>query len=512
MLFGNIHTVHRLGLAMLFSILIPTGLCAQGTSQTPLENTSPAEVVRRMGLGWNLGNTMEACGDWIKGGMVRSFETAWGNPETTKEMIDKIKEAGFNSVRIPVAWSNMIGDDYTINSSLLDRVKEIVGYVLDNGMIAVVNIHWDGGWWSKFPTEYDKTMKRYTRIWSQIAGTFKNYPCSLIFESLNEEGCFSDVWNRWGKPAPEQKQKAYGILNNINQAFVDLVRKSGGLNAKRHLLIAGYATDIDLTVDPDFQMPKDPENHCIVSVHYYTPYTFAGLDHDESWGKARPTWGTKDDYAELDANMQKLKPRFLNQGIPVIVGEYGATLKTKEPESVLRYLLAVAAKVYGMGMCPMLWDAGAHFNRRTLQFNDPDLLEGFQKIMSGVKIDETATNEVPDVPAAFSSSIPEDILQQARKNADSREGTGYEKQFSSWVGENLAGYMRACTLETPQKEDFLIVLKIEKFGKVSGVYAGQDDPIAGCVARKLADEKCPRPPFTPYYELIDMRMKPSLPF
>ncbi len=91
---------------------------------------------------------------------------------------------------------------------------------------------------------------------------------------------------------PEQKQKAYGILNNINQAFVDLVRKSGGLNAKRHLLIAGYATDIDLTVDPDFVMPKDPVNHCIVSVHYYTPYTFAGLEKDESWGKMRTTWGT----------------------------------------------------------------------------------------------------------------------------------------------------------------------------------------------------------------------------
>ncbi len=257
-------------------------------------------------------------------------------------------------------------------------------------MIAVVNIHWDGGWWSKFPADYDHCMKRYTRFWSQIAGSFKDYPGTLIFESLNEEGCWNDVWNRYGSGTAEQKQKAYGILNDINQAFVDVVRKSGGLNAERHLLIAGYATDIELTVDPDFRMPKDPAGHSIVSVHYYTPYTFAGLEQDESWGKARSTWGTGADWAELNANMEKLKPRFLDQGIPVILGEYGATLKNKDPESVRKYILAVAGKAYGMGMCPMLWDPGSHFNRRMLQFDDPELLKGFRKIM-GMKRDEAGT-------------------------------------------------------------------------------------------------------------------------
>ncbi|HUO58993.1 MAG TPA: glycoside hydrolase family 5 protein [bacterium] len=356
---------------------------APAVDASGLEDLSSMEVVGKMGLGWNLGNTLEACGSWIKGPDIRSFETAWGNPETTKEMIDKIKADGFGSVRIPVAWSNMIEGDYTINWRLQERVKQVVDWVLADGMIAVVNIHWDGGWWSKFPVDYDNSMKRYTRMWSQIAGYFKDEPGSLIFESLNEEGSFNDVWNRWGGGTPEQKAKAYGILNNINQAFVDLVRKSGGLNAKRHLLIAGYATDIDLTVDPAFGMPKDPAGHCIVSVHYYTPFTFAGLEHDETWGKARPTWGTDADKAELEANMNKLKPRFLDQGIPVIVGEYGATLKTKEPDSVRLYILSVAEKVYGMGMCPMLWDPGTHFDRRSLEFNDPDLLKGFQKIESG---------------------------------------------------------------------------------------------------------------------------------
>jgi len=389
----NIHSLFYLGLALLLSALVPGGLSAMDATPVSsakaagLENSSSVDVVRSMGLGWNLGNTMDACGAWIKGPSVRSFETAWGNPETTKDMIDAIKKAGFNSVRIPVAWSNLISDDYTIDAGLMARVKEIVDYVIADGMVAVVNIHWDGGWWTKFPTEYDKSMARYNKMWSQIAGTFKDYPGTLIFESLNEEGCFNDVWNRYGPANPDLKLKAYGILNNINQSFVDLVRKSGGLNAKRHLLIAGYATDIDLTVDPDFLMPKDPANHCILSVHYYTPYTFAGLEKDESWGKVRTTWGTEADLTELDTNMKKLQARYLSQGIPVIVGEYGATLKNKEPESVRHYILAVAEKVYGMGMCPMLWDPGTHFNRRTLQFDDQDLLKGFQKIL-GMKRNE----------------------------------------------------------------------------------------------------------------------------
>lgn len=385
MLFKNVCSVLALGALTLYTLFTPAGLLASDAATAlaaaDLENLSSMEVVQRMGLGWNLGNTMECAGTWIKGPQVRSFETAWGNPETTKDMIDGIKAAGFKSVRIPVAWSNMIGDNYTIDPQLMERVKEIAGWVQDDGMIAVINIHWDGGWWSKFPTDYDNCMKRYTRMWSQIAGAFKDEPGTLIFESLNEEGCWNDVWNRYGSGTADQKQKAYGILNNINQAFVDLVRKSGGLNAKRHLLIAGYATDIDLTVDPAFVMPKDPANHCIVSVHYYTPYTFAGLEHDESWGKARFNWGADADLAELNANMLKLKPRFLDQGIPVIVGEYGATLKNKDPDSVRKYMLAVAGKVYGMGMCPMLWDPGSHFNRHTLQFDDPELLKGFQTIM-----------------------------------------------------------------------------------------------------------------------------------
>jgi hypothetical protein len=230
------------------------------------------------------------------------------------------------------------------------------------------------------------------------------------------------------------------------------------------------------------------------------------LEKDESWGKMRPTWGTREDYAELDSNMRKLKDRFLDRGIPVIVGEYSATTK-KEPESVRRYVLSVAQKAYAMGMCPMLWDAGQHFDRRALKFRDPELLEGFRKIASGVKIDEAEFHAESDEPAVCSFSIPAELLEQARKNAGSPSGSEYGRSFSASVGEDLSGFLRVCTVETPQKRDVALVMKIEKSGRVSEVYADRNDYLAGCLARKLANEKCPRPPFAPYYQLVELRTR-----
>lgn len=491
--------------AMVFLALPPIGLNAQGVVPD-LENRSSSEVVQQMGLGWNLGNTMECAGDWIKGPQISNFETAWGNPVTTKDMIDAVQAAGFKSIRIPVAWSNNMGADYTIDPALLKRVRQIVDWALADGMIVVVNIHWDGGWWSKFPVEYDKCMNRYKTMWSQIAGYFKDYPCTLILESLNEEGCFNDVWNRYGPSDPVKKLKAFGILNHINQTFVYLVRKSGGMNAKRHLLIAGYATDIELTTDPDFIMPKDPENHLILSVHYYTPYTFAGLEHDESWGKARSTWGTKADFDELDGNMQKLKARFLDHGVPVIMGEYGATYKTKDQDSVRLYIASVTDRIFRLGMCPMLWDPGSHFNRKTLVFNDLELLANLQKVMKGQRLEGEEPNGETETPAAFFTSIPVDVMQQAQKNFDSVEGSDYARSFLTLEGDHLDGYRSVCTLETPQKADLSVVLKIEGSGNVSAIYVSANDPIAVCLGGKLAIEKCPKPPFAPFYELVNVKM------
>ncbi|MEK7475724.1 MAG: glycoside hydrolase family 5 protein [Candidatus Coatesbacteria bacterium] len=355
-------------------------MISRGAGAAPASETPAMVFVRRMGLGWNLGNTLEACGDWIKGGRVRDYETAWGNPVTTRELVHAIREAGFGSVRIPVAWSNLMGENFTIDTRLLERVGRVVDDVLDEGMVAVVNIHWDGGWWEHFQTDEPGTMRRYTRMWSQIAGHCRDRSTNLVFESLNEEGNFPKLWDPYKPGQAEGKRQAYAILNRINQAFVDLTRTSGGMNGVRPLLIAGHSTDIDRTTDPEFRMPTDPAKMSIVSVHYYTPSTFAILEKDASWGKARSTWGTREDLKELDDNFKKLHERFLTQGIPVIVGEYGGAAKNKDPVSVRTYNLTIAGRALRLGMCPMLWDAGGYFNRKILRFNDPELADGFRKL------------------------------------------------------------------------------------------------------------------------------------
>jgi endoglucanase len=340
-------------------------------------------LVGRMGLGWNLGNTMEACG--VKGTTVTDFETGWGNPVTNRQIFAKVRQSGFSSVRIPVAWSNLIGSDFTINPALMARVQQIVDMAMAEGLIVVLNIHWDGGWWKDFPSKPDASMARYQKLWTQISARFKDYPETLVFESLNEEGCFNDVWDRYKDKSAANKARAFGILNKINQSFVNLVRASGGKNATRHLLIAGYATDIDLTTAPEFKMPQDPMNRCIVSIHYYTPYPFAGMTKDESWGKMRSTWGTPADIAELDKELALLKARFLDNGVPVIMGEYGSEKTNKQPASVRKYLLTVAEKSRALGICPMLWDPGSHLDRRNLRFFDSELGEAYKKLAGGGK-------------------------------------------------------------------------------------------------------------------------------
>jgi endoglucanase len=338
------------------------------------------ELVYDMGIGINLGNTLEACGDWIRGRVVRDFETAWGSPIITEELIKGYADAGFGVVRIPVAWSNLMEDDYTIHPALMNRVEQITQWVLQHGMYAIVNIHWDGGWWSDFPFDYDKCMHKYITIWEQIAERFKNYGDKLMFESANEELGWDSLWNRWSG-SDNGKARSYEILNDVNQAFVDLVRASGGNNAKRHLLIAGYHTDIALTCDPYFVMPQDPENRCAVSVHYYTPPTFAILDKDASWGRVRTSWGTENDYRELERYMDMVKTTFIDNGIPVILGEFGSATRGKEEGSVLRYITAVCEAAFIRGICPVLWDiTDVFYCRTTFTMKDAEMEARFREI------------------------------------------------------------------------------------------------------------------------------------
>ena len=357
---------------------------AQPEKEGTMREITTMELVRDMGIGINLGNTFEACGDWISNSSVTNYETAWGSPVITEPMIRGYAAAGFGVLRIPVAWSNMMQENYTVHPDYLKRVHEVVTWALNANLYVILNIHYDGGWWADFAdsAKKDACMTKYRRIWEQVSAEFKTESGKLMFESLNEEGCWDTIWNRYGDNQ-NGKSDAYKLLNEINQTFVDTVRKSGDNNKLRHLLIAGYATDVALTCDEAFKMPKDSAEHCAVSVHYYTPATFCILEEDSNWGKMRTEWGDDADKEELRKNMDLLKTTFIDKGIPVIMGEYGTTKKERSEEVVRLYLTSVCSEAYSRGICPILWDTTDNFyDRKNAKMLDETLNQQLVSIVN----------------------------------------------------------------------------------------------------------------------------------
>ncbi|MBR6394615.1 MAG: cellulase family glycosylhydrolase [Ruminococcus sp.] len=431
--------------AMVIPSLIITP-CNAESHNNSMRDITTMELVRDMGIGINLGNTMEAAGDWIAeygDGTVRSYETAWGSPEVTEEMIKGMAEEGFGVLRIPVAWSNLMGDNYTISQDYMSRVQQIVDWTIDADMYAIINIHWDNGWVNKFPDNKDENMKRYTRMWEQICDGFEDYGDHLMFESQNEELGWESIWNPWG--STDGKAESYALVNEINQKFVDVVRSSDGNNPERHLLISGYNTGIDRTCDPLFKMPADPQNRCAVSVHYYTPAGFAILeDKDESWAKARSTWGTNDDLNELKYNLDMMKTNFVDKGIPVIIGEYGCPTKGKEPDSVRLFLSTVCKAIYERNMCPVMWSTpGGHYNRTTYKMEDQQLVQQLKAIGARQPDPDKSSQQPAGVwgDANNNGTVQMNdavLVMQAISNADVYGVNGTDKNHITEIGEELA--------------------------------------------------------------------------
>ncbi len=370
--------------ATCFLTSISVTASAEVTSvSTEMRDITTMELVRDMGIGINLGNTMESCGDWIEqwgDGTVASYETAWGSPLITKEIIQGYADEGFGVLRIPVGWSNLMGDNYTISKDYMARVQQIVDWTLEADMYAIVNIHYDSGWAHEFPENKAECMKHFTRFWEQISENFRDYGDKLMFEAQNEELGWSSLYDIWD-PSKNDKEGSFKLVNEVNQKFVDTVRASGGNNTKRHLLISGYNTNIGLTCDPLFKMPDDPAGRCAISVHYYTPVPFALLEEDAEWAKATSTWGTQADFEELYRELDMMKVNFIDKGIPVIIGEYGCPTKNKEPESVKLFLSSVCKEAYDRQLCPVLWDVtDLHYNRTSFKMNNQEL----QKLLSAI--------------------------------------------------------------------------------------------------------------------------------
>lgn len=335
------------------------------------------EFTKLMGNGINLGNTLEATRalNSPTNRPPTQYERQWGQPVTTQEIMNSYKQAGFNSVRIPVAWTNMMNfekDDYTIAPALLDRVEEVVNYALTAGLIVIINDHWDNQWWGMFgsadPEIRRKAIKLYKSIWTQIAVRFKNYDERLIFEGGNEElgGRLNDdtVFSK-GKRGILSEIECYDAVNQINQCFVDLVRSSGGNNDARFLLIPGYDTDITKTNSSAFRMPEDKiPNRLLLSVHYYTPSTYCILNEDASWGKVKKTWGTQQEISQMNRYFEQMK-KFVDQGYGIVIGEYGVS-KNKDgsmKEGMIQWISNILDNCDKYNYVPMLWDCNTFFKK-----------------------------------------------------------------------------------------------------------------------------------------------------
>lgn len=350
------------------------------------EGLTALEATRLMGNGINLGNTLEACDNnvGIKTNTPLSYETHWGQPKTTQAMIDGMKAAGFDTIRIPVAWmtnaTHLYEGDYTIDADYMDRVEEVVRYARKAGMYVIINDHWDGGWYGMFGSESAETralaMEAYKGMWQQIAERFRDYSDYLIFESANEElGTRFDensaLYCSDSVVTYLTDDERYALTNEINQTFVDVVRATGGNNATRFLLIAGYGTNIDQTCDDRFQMPKDTAvSKLMVSVHYYDPWSYCGASSAVSATK----WGKVSDYEYLDQQLAKMT-KFTEAGYGVVIGEYGALpCSDGLKDNTLAYHTAFldACTKYDLTNC--LWDCSGLYKRVSQTFADDDIL------------------------------------------------------------------------------------------------------------------------------------------
>ena len=351
----------------------PAATPAAATSGCAMRDLTSLQLSRLMGAGWNLGNTLEATGG----------ETAWGNPPASQALMDAVKAAGFKTVRIPASWKQHANADDVIDPRWMARVAEVVDMARRSGLYVILNVHWDGGWLQPLRSNEWLADARLARFWTQIATRLRDHDDMLLFAGTNEVMVEGD----YGTPKPEY----VAVQNGFNQVFVDAVRATGGCNATRHLVVQAFNTNIDHAI-AFAVLPKDPAaNRLMMEVHYYDPYDFTINAADKAW-----QWGATAtnpaatqpcaDETHVDAQFAKIKSRFVDRGVPVILGEFGAMRRAEHPGSEV-YALAwdryVAHSAWTHGAVPVYWDAGAPtenhsmglFDRRTGRVVHPEVVD-----------------------------------------------------------------------------------------------------------------------------------------
>jgi len=379
---------------LVLCLLLPASIAAAEETVIPeielrildIPDNEAMTHLRRMGTGWNLGNTFDATGgSWIKNHM--EIEKAWTGHYVNRELIQSVARAGFGFIRIPVSWHDHVDESFTIYPEWLDRVQEVADWALAEGLYVIVNTHHDNEKDFYYPdsAHLESSKKYLTAIWQQMAERFRDYDDHLMLESLNEPR-LKDTPMEWNFSADNAEcRDAASVINTLNQLFVDTVRATGGNNATRYLCVPGYDGSPANTGDGVFSLPKDSaENRIIVSAHAYTPYDFA-LKPD---GGKDFSWNNNGQRMDILGNIGALYDRFISKGIPAIMDECGCVDRNGNLQARVEWCAGYAAAARSRGVPIAWWDNGAlHttgenfaiFNRVNGEMFFPEIVEALLK-------------------------------------------------------------------------------------------------------------------------------------
>lgn len=341
--------------AIISLLLVGTiGLPLCACQSEPKVFMTAQEAVLDMKLGWNLGNTLDASGSIKEGEDITAYETSWGNPEVTKDLIKAVKAAGFNAIRLPITYKEKLSEDGTIDPEWLDRVEEVVNMVLKEDMYCIINLHHDTGGSEHAWLRADREMfengmaDKFAYVWRQIAEHFKDHGEKLLFESFNE---ILDSRFNWERATHEE---SYAVINELNQLFVDTIRASGGYNDQRNIIVLPYGASSAINQIKALVPPTDSaENHLIIEFHCYEPGEFCGGEEEKFTEKHRYT---------LDKVFDRIKTHIIEPyGLPVIIGEFASQeheFSFDYQQARCQYASYFVGKAHELGITCFWWDDG----------------------------------------------------------------------------------------------------------------------------------------------------------
>ena len=375
------------------------------------EFESAEAAVENITVGWNLGNTLDSCGEWIglyTEGKPENYETAWGNPVASRELITAVKAAGFNAVRVPVTWADHIDEKGSIDAEWLDRVQEVVDYVISQGLYCILNVHHDAGadgWLEASADCFVKSSGKFAGLWKNIAVRFREYGDKLIFEGFNE---ILDSQNSW---SDARENDAYKAVNDFNQLFVNTVRATGGNNAERNLMVQVYSGSCSEKALAGFVLPDDSTaGHLMIQAHNYDPQGFTSSG--ATWTTMTDKWGSDAEKQYFDQMFDRLESFAKEQGAPLVIGEFGAEYKGNEPSRELyaEYFVTSAAN---LDIKCFWWDTGemALFDRSSCTVKYPGIVKALTKNTSHAQeaisgdVDGSGTVNALDAAAILKYSV-----------------------------------------------------------------------------------------------------------